>query len=394
VNRIVFVDDEPRVLEGLRLSLRRKRSVWAMQFVEGGAAALVEIARELPQVVVTDMRMPGMDGAELLARVALIAPQATRIILSGQMEEDAAARAVSVAHRFITKPCDTLVLERMIERALESRTWLASDFLRERLGGLEALPSLPRAYRELAEALRDPRVSIDTVTAIVQKDTAMGAKVLQLINSSFFGLPRDIVGIGHAVGYLGVNTMKNLVLVHCVFHELVSDPQALERQQAHSLACARIARKLFTDKRAGELAETAALLHDVGKLVLESRLPLEYAENAQAAKREGLPLEVIERMRFSVTHAEVGAYMLGLWGLPQEIIEAVGKHHAPWSALTTFDTTVAVRFADALAGPLFAAGDDPTEKVEAIPSDVIERLGLGPQIARLEREAALTGTQA
>jgi putative nucleotidyltransferase with HDIG domain len=182
--------------------------------------------------------------------------------------------------------------------------------------------------------------------------------------------------------------MKNLVLVHCIFRELVSnDPQAAERQQAHSLGCARIARKLFTDKRAAELAETAALLHDVGKLVLESRLPHEYAENLQAAKREGLPLEVIERMRFSVTHAEVGAYLLGLWGLPHEIIEAVGKHHAPWSALKTFDTTVAVRLADALSGPLFMAGDEPQEKVEAIPADAIERLKLGPHIASFEREA-------
>jgi HD-like signal output (HDOD) protein/ActR/RegA family two-component response regulator len=391
MNRILFVDDEVRVLEGLRLSLRRKRDLWAMKFVAGGAAALIEIARELPDVVVTDMRMHGMDGAELLTRVAAVAPQATRIILSGQMEEAAAERAVRVAHCFISKPCDTQKLEAAITRALESRKWLDSDFMRERLGGLEALPSLPRAYRELAEALREPRVSIETVTAIIQKDTAMAAKVLQLVNSSFFGLPRNIFSIAHAVSYLGQQTLKNLMLVHSVFQELVStDMRAVERQQAHALASARVARKLFTDKRAAELAETAAMLHDMGKLVLASRLPVEYAENVAMAAREGWSLQVVEHMRFAVTHAQVGAYLLGLWGLPQEIIEAVGKHDTPWAELATFDTTAAVRIADCLAGELFMAGDEPLEKIDPIPAEVIERLALGPVIEALSREAALS----
>lgn len=390
MHRIIFIDDDRSILDGLRLSLRRKRAVWETVYVTSGEAALLEIARKPPDLVATDMRMNGMDGAALLARVAEVAPQAIRIVLSGQMSEEAFARAVIVAHRFIAKPCESDALVDVITRALELRDRLNSDFLREKLGGLDTLPSLPQSYRALADAMRDPHVSIDTVSAIILQDTAMAAKVLQLINSSFFGLSRQIVNVQQAVSYIGLQTMKSLALVHCVFQELRgSDLQAMERLQAHALTSAQIARQLFSDKRQAEFAETAALLHDIGTLMLQSRLPNEYGEARELARKQGLAMCACERERFAVTHAEVGAYVLGRWGLPAEIIDAVANHATPWSEIGRLDLAAAVQLADWLAGEVFGSGDElqPEQDSQQI-TEAIERLSLGAFVARLRQESA------
>src|SRR5690242_10432691 len=119
MTRILFVDDEPRVLEGLRLGLRGKRKVWDMVFHGSARAALADVEQNAVDVVDSDMRMRGMDGAELLARVAARRPGTVRIVLSGQMDEGAAVRAASVAHRFLSKPSDAKVVESVVTRALE-----------------------------------------------------------------------------------------------------------------------------------------------------------------------------------------------------------------------------------------------------------------------------------
>src|ERR1700722_16735111 len=117
--RLLFVDDEPRVLQGLKQSRRGKRKIWDMVFAEGGAGALAELERGRFDAIVTDMRMPGMDGAELLNRVKCAQPEALRIILSGQMDPGAAVRAASSAHRFLAKPCDSDTLIEILSESLD-----------------------------------------------------------------------------------------------------------------------------------------------------------------------------------------------------------------------------------------------------------------------------------
>ena len=143
MRRILFVDDEPRILEGLRRMLHGERDHWDLRFAGSGAAALAELAREPADVVVTDMRMPGMDGAELLARVATVAPDAIRIVLSGQTDDLASTRTVPVAHQFLTKPCQAQVLREVVERACALRELLASPGLRRLIKTVDTLPSVP-----------------------------------------------------------------------------------------------------------------------------------------------------------------------------------------------------------------------------------------------------------
>lgn len=188
MTRILFVDDEIRILEGLQRMLRPQRKEWEMAFAPGGQAALTMLEASTFDVIVSDMRMPGIDGAALLETVRQKYPSVLRIILSGYTELEASYRAVPVAHQFLLKPCDPDALRAAIERATSLVEVLNSKMLASLVGSLQELPSLPRTYAELRHALSDPDSSIDQVVRIVEQDVAITAKVLQLVNSAFLGL--------------------------------------------------------------------------------------------------------------------------------------------------------------------------------------------------------------
>jgi putative nucleotidyltransferase with HDIG domain len=388
MNRVLFVDDEPRVLDGLRQSLRSKRKVWDMAFAKDGPAALQELGRAEFDIVISDMRMPGMDGAELLGRVAALQPQAVRIVLSGQMDELAAARAAGVAHRFLAKPCESETLAEAISRALELKQLLASERLRECMGGMAGLPSLPRTCMLLNQALADRTTTLRTVSGIIEQDIGIAAKVLQLVNSSFFGLSRRSTNIEHAVNYLGVNTLHNLVLTYSLFTELGRENvELMEREQQHALLVAGLARALLVDARQAEIASTAGLLHDIGSLALACRLPDEWAANNELARSRNMELHEAERERLGVTHAGMGAYLLGLWGLPHEVIDAVASHHDPWQNLRSLDACAAVHIAEWVAQELLPA-QSRQGRLSVPPEDVLERLNLTASVEALHAKAA------
>src|SRR4051812_10636605 len=180
--RILFVDDEPHVLNGLRNLFRKERHVWEMSFALDGKAALEELAKGPIDVIVSDMRMPGMDGAELLSRVKSLYPQTTRIVLSGHAEREAISRVVSVAHQCLSKPCDAATVRAVIERTCEFQRFLHDESLRNAVGSLGRLPSLPSSYLELTEAMQNPHADIAEVVRIIENDPAMAVKVLQVVN--------------------------------------------------------------------------------------------------------------------------------------------------------------------------------------------------------------------
>jgi HD-like signal output (HDOD) protein len=214
----------------------------------------------------------------------------------------------------------------------------------------------------------------------------MAVKVLQLVNSAFFGVSRRITSVDRAVSYLGMNTIKNLVLAHSLFAEFGGSSLAnAERQQAQSLLASRIVRLLLSNRQEAQVAGTAALLHDAGSLALASRLPKEHKANVETAKRDAVPLHLVERASLGVSHAEVGAYLLGLWGLPHDVIEAVAAHHADWDTFSELDVCAAVRLSIALAGELTGA-KNPADGADLPPDDVIVRLGLADKMAHVRRE--------
>lgn len=380
MKRILFVDDEQRVLDGLRASLRKQRRRWEMVFVNGGQAAIDELEQQSFDVVVTDMRMPGIDGAALLRRVQELRPETVRIVLSGHAEEETTLRSLPVAHQFLSKPCDASTLENVIERACNVQNLLEAPEVRARIGQLDALPSLPRNYAELNRRLVDPNATYRDLAAVIERDIAMSAKLLQIVNSAFFGLSRRLTHVADAISYLGLHVIKNLVLSIEVFGsydgQSLAPVVSLERLTQHSLRVARIARRLLTDGEDAKDAFAAAVLHDVGKLVLAANLPELITQSFAFARSEGVPLHVAERELHGFGHSEVGAYLLGRWGLPYPVIEAVAYHHTPDCVnQSCFDLLSAVHVADTLASEVEReAGDDRSELV--LDEGYLEGLGV------------------
>lgn len=353
MKQILFVDDEPQILEGLQNLLRRHRRKWDMAFALGGEAALKELEGRRFDVIVSDMRMPGLDGATLLGRVQEQYPGTARIVLSGHTELEATMRAVPVAHQFLSKPCDADTLENVVERACNLQALIGDEVVRRIIGKIEKLPSLPHVYAALTKALVDEETTAADVAGILEQDMAICAKLLQLVNSAFFRIARRIASIEDAVVYLGSNMVKNLVLAVEVFRPADEHSKlkgfSFESLQQHALYTASIAAQIATDKQQAEDAFMAGMLHDIGKLILACEFP-EYLQQVVAtASKDNRPMYVVEQDSKGVTHAEIGAYLLGLWGLPYPIIEAVANHHCPTRVQQRgFDALAAVYVANLL----------------------------------------------
>jgi HD-like signal output (HDOD) protein/CheY-like chemotaxis protein len=328
---VLFVDDEPLVLRSLRRSTSARTEAWDVSFV-GSAREAIQLLDAGPiDVIVSDMHMPDMDGATLLRHVQDHHPGVVRIVLSGHSDARLVFRSVPVAHQFLTKPFETARLVGAIDRALELRRLLSSPALLGVVAGDSKLPSTPRIYTELTALLSRDDTSLTDVVRLIEADVALSARIAQLASSAFFHVPRSVTTLSGFVRHLGVDVVKTLVLgieVVSLFRPAtpphVFSAEALQR---HSLATCSVVRRIMPRGEHAEEALLAAMLHDVGKLVLASRLPAAYAEAHAAAARRGLPMDAAERLVIGASHAEVGAYLLGIWGLPAAIVEAVERHH-------------------------------------------------------------------
>ncbi len=362
--RILFVDDQPDILEGLRNLLRRQRRKWDMAFVESGDDAIDRFEQSPFDVIVSDMRMPGMDGASLLERIRDTYPDTVRIILSGHSSSESSVRAISVAHQFLAKPCEPEKLESVVERACKLRELVGDERVQEILGKIDTLPPLPSTYAKLNEVVSSPDHGVREVVEVLEQDMAMAAKILQLANSSFFTTGMEITDIEFAVARLGFSLVKSLTLSAEVFGDASAACEGLSRDalQRHSLLVADLANGILTDKKAKENAFTAGLLHDIGKLVLASQLPDQLEQATGVSQSEGIPLHVAEQRINGTTHAEIGAYLIDLWGLPSNVAEAVANHHAPSRVESSdMDVLAAVHVANVLAHELGGSGNGSSE---------------------------------
>jgi HD-like signal output (HDOD) protein len=333
--KILFVDDDPAILQGIRNILRSERKQWDIQMATCGEEALEVLGQDTYDVIVSDLRMPTMDGVTLLRAVKGHFPEVIRIVLSGNAELAATTRATLVAHQMLAKPCEPTVLKSALQWACNLKTSLANNVFRRMIGGVENLPAPPTLYLELSNAIDDPQKSLADIAKIVRTDAGTTAKLLQIVNSPFFGVAKQVTGIDTAVVYLGTNLIKHLVLTMIGFQNLAKEGLSggirLQHLQRHVMLTAQIAGKIAKQykapKQVQEDAFTMALLHDIGLLVLSARLPGEFGALIDQAQRLKKPLYQLEKQWLGVTHGDVGAYLLGLWGLPYPIIEAAACHH-------------------------------------------------------------------
>jgi HD-like signal output (HDOD) protein/ActR/RegA family two-component response regulator len=353
VNRILFVDDDVPVLEGLRMRLRGMQHKWAMTFAESGGQALAEFQRAPFDVIVSDIRMSGMQGARLLRTVSERWPETVRIALSGLSDTEQAVRLAPLAHQFLSKPCESPVLEDVIERCIALQSLLRQPSLRAIVGHTQRLAPLRGTYAKLQNLLARDTSGAREVAQLVASDTVIAAKVLQMVNSAFFRQSRRITNIEQAVTYLGLGAIRNLVMSAEVFAQWPAKPGSaplnFDRLQQHAQKVVAIARALTVNTPLADDVLLAALVHDIGYWVLAHESPRELERARDWALANGVSMHEAELHICGGSHAEIGAYLLGIWGLPYSVVEAVAHHHAPGRIRQTqFDVLAALAVANAL----------------------------------------------
>ena len=326
-----MVDDEASIIDGLRRALRRARGEWEIHSALSGREALDKMATAQFDAIVSDMRMPGMDGAELLDVVRRSHPATARLILTGEANLSSSVRSALSAHQVLTKPCSATNLIDALNRTCALVEILSDPRMRSLTGGVGVLPAQPVVFRALTEALCGADPDPGDLAPLVEADVAITAKVLQMINSSFFGIRRTVVDVTEAIQYLGTDVLKALVLsaeAHEVFAtDTKSEGLNIDALHQRSGRVAQLARRLANTDAAGS-AFMAALLADIGQLVLASVCRDDFAALLVEARSSGRLLYEVEADHWGFGHAEVGAYLLGLWGLPAEVVTAVAQHHS------------------------------------------------------------------
>jgi len=361
----VLVDDDPNMGERLCRLLKPLESDWNMISVRSGQEALTTLAAQRCDVIMTDMRMPGKDGVQLLEEVRTGYPHVVRVLLTEPSDQEAVLRSAGSAHQCLPKSSPLQAFQSTVTRACAIQELLHNEVLLKLVSGMHTLPSLPTLYREVMQELQSPDASIEKIGQIISKDLGMLTKMLQVVNSPFYGLPRRISSATQAVALLGLETIKSLVLSMKVFSQFESSAQtffSLDILWNHGMITGRYARMIAkgqgTETRDMEDAFTAGLLHDVGLLVLATNVPDQYTETL-ALMNQGIAETEAERQVLGATHAEVGGYLLGTWGLSDPIVEAVAFHHDPGrSAGHTFSPLAAVHIANVLEEQEQAAGMD------------------------------------
>ncbi len=389
--RLLFVDDEPMVLKGLQRSLRSMRGEWEMAFVAGGREALDAMRRRPFDVVISDMRMPEMDGAQLLEIVKRDHPQVVRIILSGQLDREMTLKSVRLAHQHLSKPCDAAVLRDALARTFALTRILSHEGLKKVVAQIDALPSMPSICMEVMEEVQAPEASIQKVADIIARDLGMAAKILQMVNSAFFGLCRRVTDIRDAVMLLGLDAIKSLVLSVNVFAAFNRDKLTFfefEGLWEHSLAAGGFARQIMRSAGAPREAVNAAfmagMLHDVGKLILAVNFSEDYQTVVQAPPEDTRAEWAREQAIFGASHAEVGAYLMGLWGIESTLLAAIAFHHNPdQSQIGEFSPVAAVHLAN-----LFDRENRHGDEGGRADEDYLKTIGVLGRVEEWRRECA------
>jgi HD-like signal output (HDOD) protein len=332
---VLFVDDEQKIIDGLRRQLRMHREQWDMRFALSGDSALEMLAQQPADVIVTDMRMPGMTGGRLLARVREMYPQTTRLILSGQTDQADLLSELGCIHQYLQKPCDGESLCCAIERTRTLSRQLSEPALRLAANRVTALPPSSQTYRRLVSELTKEDASLSTVATLVGSDPALSVKLMQLVNSAFFGMPRKVNSPQEAVVLLGLNTIHGIVVAGRVFEfasKGAADAGTISKIWEASVklgeSAASFAKKDGAANAVVAEARLSGLLCLIGRAILMTASPESYAK-VTAGVGQGKSYQESEKAVFGATQDEVTAYALGLWVFSDELSEAAAFQSRP-----------------------------------------------------------------
>ena len=388
----MFVDDGPGAVQALWPVLAGREDVWSVTFAGTGVEAMESLREQCFDVVVCNLTLADMNGADVLNFVQEDTPNTLRVIQSSpEQRED--ALLVRAAQLYLVKPCDPAALENLIQRAGSLNEQLGSLSLRRLVGQMGQLPSVPRVYSELSRVMDDPASGAEEIAEVMRRDVALTAKVLQIVNSSFFSLSQTVTDVRQAVACLGQSMVRNMVLSASLYSKFntanASCPFDPDVFQAHAHRTAAVAQSLMDDSADRADAFTAGILHDTGKLVIASCMPVQSGEIFALGLENPQHVHLNERAILGVCHAEIGGFLLKKWGLPYTVVEAVTQHHDPDRApQLEFDLIAATHLADSLVSTWeWEAGLRSTHEVYYPNTDALHRLGVAHRISEWREEA-------
>ncbi len=376
---------------------------WTVQTATNGQDALTLLASGTIVAVLANLRLPGQSGTQFLDTVMQQFPAVHRFILADLADKETMLKCVATAHQFISTPCGGRVLLAALERSFKMELLFGSDAVKQVVSRVHKMPSPPTSYFQIVRELQSPASSMDSIGAIISQDLAITAKMLQMVNSAAFGLQRQVSDSAEAVLFLGIETTKSLVLLahtFSYFDNLSVSGFSIENLWNHSLSVGRLARAVARAENARESVRekcfTAGLLHDLGKLLIAANQPAELQCIAQRQREGCLSGWQAEQAILGTTHAELGAWLAAIWGLPLSIVEGIALHHHPSRFLTSdFCPLTAVHIANSLCREFDADGDTPVVDAidEAYLSELklLERLEVWRQLGHslwVDREAA------
>lgn len=326
--KILFVDDEPRILQGVRRILHRKRNQWQLFFATSVKDAIALLIEHQITIAVVDMRMPPTGGDELLSHIAKHYPSCVRIVLYGQSNRDTVLKVVSSAHQFLAKPCESEQLISTLTRATELSLLISQPELKTMLAGIGDLPSMPDTYQRLKQLTQQQDYSLQQVAVLISQDPTISLKILKLVNSAFFGLPRTLVKVEEAVQILGTDKIASLVFMTELFSCFTPDTiKLLKLQQVFDRSLQRmsyskaICKIQNLDRQTSNLVEACCLLSDIGQIALATSMPERYLEIITLSESQQITLAEAEKRQLGTTHMHMTAYLLGVWGLPLAMTE-------------------------------------------------------------------------
>ena len=366
--------------------------LWDIDVAEGGAKALERLSGKKYDVVVSDMRMPNMNGIQLMNEVRRLHPETSRIIISGLGDQEEIARSLETTHQFLSKPVRSKDLVATLSRIGKLDTLLLDEKLKALAGRLSSLPSFPSIYLQITKELSTEEPSIEAIADLTLQDPALTAKMLQVANSAAFGLPDKVSNPFDAVQFLGLNAVRSIALSAHVFRnfeQLELKTFSANQVWTESLLCARITRQIMrlkrVDENATEDACTAAMLRNVGKLMLAKNLPEEFEKMMALVVQENISQAEAGKTIFGASHTSVAAYLFSLWGLASPMVEAVALHQKPGESETrSFSPLTAVHVAHVFSAELVS---DPTPGTHAeLDLGYLKAVGVDSEIEEWRRE--------
>ena len=380
--RVLCVGEDQALWRELRDPASGFSSQWRAEFAQTGPEARARAEQGNFDAVVADVQLFDMSGVDLLDEIMRRQPNAFRIVVSEHGDLESTVRCIGKAHHHLLKPCDAMMLLNALNQGLSAPVWTPGPNVQQLIGKMRWVPSPPNLYFRVALEMESPSASVERIGQIIGEDPPITAKVLQLANSAVFGLQIQVNQPAEAVAYLGLEATRTLVLLAHTFSEFDGLPRvgfSVEELWYHSVLVGQFAREIALleqqESEPGEQAYSAGLLHDLGKILFAANVPTPFGEAVTAARQESRNLHELETQILGANHAEIGACLLAIWGLPSAIIEAVALHHQPRAAsFKAFGPLTAVHAADAFAHQ--SAPDHPQTLPLELDQTYLQEIGL------------------